>query len=409
MLNPVLLAIPLFLLAIFMEWALARRRGQAIYRLPDALTNLALGMGQLLTGLLLKTPLILLYLWCHECLKNDGWVIYFDPTQSWMWLLAFMVVDFAYYWFHRLSHEVNFLWAGHVIHHQSEDYNLSVALRQSWLQQGFSAIFYVPLAFWLPPKVFIILTALNTLSQFWIHTQLLDRLPRAFETILNTPSHHRVHHAIDAQYIDKNYAGALIIWDRIFGTFELEDQRPRYGILKPLRTWDPFLANLAPWMSLFARAYERPLWRDKILIFLKSPAWLAPGEQPSPERRRDADDYQIFDRDSQLPRGYLIARCTLTLALGIWVTALASGGEFWPTALHLTILIFAFVASGRLLEQTHQHWFLELISGLALIYLSWLAAAFWGFTFASFVWLWGFKLSRSGAKTETPLLQHSPS
>ena len=189
-LDAIALSIPVFFLLIGVELWVERRERRSLYRLNDSLNDLACGTIQQLAGVFAKTALFAGYVVIFERFA----LFALDPASPWVWLAAFVGVDFCYYWFHRLSHEVNFLWAAHIVHHQSEEYNLSVALRQSAVQQFFSAPFYWPLALLgVPPKVFLLVEAFDTLYQFWIHTRTIGKLG-PLEAVLNTPSHHRVHH-----------------------------------------------------------------------------------------------------------------------------------------------------------------------------------------------------------------------
>jgi hypothetical protein len=182
-------------------------------------------------------------------------------------------VDFFYYWFHRKSHQINALWAAHIVHHQSEEYNLTVALRQSWFQSGFAWVFYLPLAFTgFDPIMFLTVSAFNTIYQFWIHTRAIGKMG-PLEWFLNTPSHHRVHHGSNPKYIDKNHAGTLIIWDRMFGTFQNEEEEVVYGITKPLGSWNPVWANFHYWAELYSSSKNAQGFNDKIKIFIKAPGW----------------------------------------------------------------------------------------------------------------------------------------
>lgn len=297
-----LVAVPVFISTIALEWWVARRRARAeLYEIADTMTNLHLGSGQLLISVLTKAPLLALYHLIYQ--QGHHWGIpSWDTENLWLWILGFLVMDCAYYWFHRFSHEINFLWAAHAVHHQSEYYNLSVALRQSWVQQIFSGIFYLPLAvLGIPTEMFFLLNAMNTLSQYWIHTQLIGHLG-VLEHFLNTPSHHRVHHGTDDPYVDKNYAGALIIWDRMFGTFIAEDQSPRYGVIKPLRSWNPVWANLDIWRFMWARMKggELSLIQSLSLPF-RAPAWRGESESPLQITLRTDEGYELFDaRDTKL-------------------------------------------------------------------------------------------------------------
>ncbi|MFT4595538.1 MAG: alkylglycerol monooxygenase, partial [Psychroserpens sp.] len=218
------LSIPIFFLLIGIEFLIGYVKKRKLYRFNDALTNINLGIGQQTIGIAMKVVLGFGYLFIYENARI------FDLEHTTLNIVLLVLgVDFFYYWFHRASHQINFLWAAHIVHHQSEDYNLSVALRQSWIQGWFSWTFYLPLAFiGFNPEIAFPIIAFNTLYQFWIHTTTIKSLG-PLEWIFNTPSHHRVHHGSNPKYIDKNHAGSLIIWDRMFGTFKQEEDEPVYG------------------------------------------------------------------------------------------------------------------------------------------------------------------------------------
>ncbi|MGB1274904.1 MAG: sterol desaturase family protein, partial [Nannocystaceae bacterium] len=217
-------SIPVFSLLIGLELWLAHRRGRKLFRFGDAVSNISCGIGQQTVGLFVAAATLALYVWVYQ---HRVWE--FDIRSPWTWVLAMLWVDFAYYWWHRMSHEVNIFWAVHIVHHQSEDYNLSVALRQAYISGPTAIAFYLPLALvGVPPEAWALSHALNLLYQFWIHTKLIDKMPR-FGKVFNTPSHHRVHHGTQPQYLDRNHAGMLIIWDKIFGSFEPELEPPIYG------------------------------------------------------------------------------------------------------------------------------------------------------------------------------------
>jgi sterol desaturase/sphingolipid hydroxylase (fatty acid hydroxylase superfamily) len=275
------LAGPAYLLLIAVELCVARRRGERLYRLDDAINDLSTGILMQLLVLGLGGLIVAGYVGVYQGLRLFEW----SPERASTWIACFLAVDFAYYWFHRLSHEVNFLWAAHVVHHQSEDYNLAVALRQSALQPFFSAFFYLPLALLgFPPLVFFACSAANTIYQFWLHTQLIGRLG-PLEAVLVTPSHHRVHHGRNPVYIDRNHGGTFILWDRLFGTFQREEQEVVYGITKPLASWNPLWANLHYWVELVRSARETRTVGDKLRMFLAEPGWFPEdlgGPKPPP-------------------------------------------------------------------------------------------------------------------------------
>lgn len=224
MINPIALAIPFFFVMIGLELLVARWQGRQVYRFADAMTNLSCGISQQATAFAVKGASLGVYVLAFEHLRLT------DLGQGpLVWVATFLAVDFIYYWWHRFTHEVNIGWATHVVHHQSEEYNLAVALRQSLTSAISSAPFYLPLAILgVPPLVLAVCVALNTLYQFWIHTETVRSLG-PLEWVLNTPSHHRVHHAVNPRYLDRNYGGVLIVWDRLFGTFEAETEQPIYG------------------------------------------------------------------------------------------------------------------------------------------------------------------------------------
>ena len=315
-------AIPAFVLSIAWEWWRSTRREEPLYEVADTLTNLHLGSGQLLVSLLTKAPLLALYYAVHQWATAQG-VPTWSQTSWGAWIIGFLIMDCAYYWFHRLSHEVNFLWAAHAVHHQSERYNLSVALRQSWAQQIFSGVFYMPLALLgIPVEMFFLLNALNTLSQFWIHTQLIGKLG-PLELFLNTPSHHRVHHGVDDDYVDKNYAGFLIIWDRMFGTFTEETSSPRYGVIKPLRSWSPLWANLDVWAQLWRRARRGALRVSELVqLPLRPPAWRGNAEAPPSVKLRTDHDYLLYkDRGALWLYGALMGVIDILLGSALIIVA----------------------------------------------------------------------------------------
>jgi sterol desaturase/sphingolipid hydroxylase (fatty acid hydroxylase superfamily) len=260
---------PVFFVLILVEMIVGSRRGVSYYRVNDAINDISTGLLMQLMMLFGKGLLVAGYLWIYENFR----LVDFSSNHAGIWIGCFLGVDFAYYWFHRLSHEVNFLWAAHVVHHQSEDYNLAVALRQSTLQPILGSVFYWPLALiGFPPLVFITCSSFNTLYQFWLHTQTIGSLG-PLEEVFVTPSHHRVHHGRNPLYLDRNHGGTFIIWDRLFGTFEREGETVVYGITTPLRSWNPIWANLHYWLELFrtASATRRPI--DKLRTFIAPPGW----------------------------------------------------------------------------------------------------------------------------------------
>ena len=240
-----------------------------------------------------------------------------------LWVLAAVLWDFCYYWNHRLGHEISILWAAHAVHHQSEEYNLSTALRQTSSSFLFSWIFYVPLfVIGFPTDVIVTVGAANLIYQFWVHTRHIGRLG-VLDRILVTPSNHRVHHAQNERYIDKNYGGIFILWDRLFGTFaaESDDDPVIFGVRKPLANWNPFWANLQVYNYLLFDARHARRWQDKIGVWFRRTGWRpADVEAAYPKQVIDLKDFQKFDPQiSSSRRRYVIAQFLLVILLALFI------------------------------------------------------------------------------------------
>lgn len=269
-LNPTVIAIPVYFLLIGLELLVHRFQSVQSYRLNDAITNINCGVTSQVTGAFLKVLSIGFYTFIFTQFR-------FLTLESnvLIWMVAFVAYDFLYYWAHRMSHQVNLFWGGHSVHHQSEEYNLSVALRQSSTQTIWTFLFYTPMALLgLDPIILVSVSGFNLLYQFWIHTESIQKLPRWFEAVFNTPSHHRVHHARNPKYIDKNHAGTFIIWDKMFGTFKAEEEKPTYGITKNLNSWNPVWANLSHYSDMWHDMKNIIRWQDKIKYIFQKPGWL---------------------------------------------------------------------------------------------------------------------------------------
>lgn len=264
--NPTVIAIPFFALMIGIEAFVAYRRGQHFYEAKDAVNNIFIGFVSVAFGAFFGLFIGAAYLFAYEVAPFK-----FPADAWWSWVILFFVDDFAYYWFHRVSHESRLFWNFHVVHHSSEQYNLSVAVRQSWFGGIAHWMFYIPIMFLgFAPWMFALMHGFNLIYQFWIHTKLVDKLG-PFEFIFNTPSHHRVHHGVNEHYIDKNYAGVLIIWDRIFGSFVEEKEEPQYGITTPLSSYNPIYANTHAWSEMFQAIKRQKDLRSKIMCIFGPP------------------------------------------------------------------------------------------------------------------------------------------
>jgi len=301
-LNPIVLSIPIFFLLIGIELAVERFSHRKLYRLPDAIANLSCGITSQLSGLFLKVLAIGVYEVVHSNFAL------FQLEKNWMyWVALFFLVDLAYYWAHRMSHEINLFWGGHVVHHQSEEYNLSVALRQSSFQTVWTFAFNLPLALiGFDTLDFALMSALNTLYQFWIHTETINKLG-FLEHFLNTPSHHRVHHGRNPKYIDKNHAGTLIIWDKMFGTFQPEEEKPTYGITKPINSWNAVWANFSHYAEMGKDLKMMTRWSDKVKYLFKKPGWLPEslgGYRSAPEV--DKETYRKYETPAPVALNYYV-------------------------------------------------------------------------------------------------------
>ncbi len=345
--DPIVYAIPVFFGLMAIEAWIGHRRGRKVYRLNDAVASISLGTLSQLTGLLGRLVSFGIYLLAFEYLR-----LYTLPADAWwVWLVALILYDFLYYWHHRLGHEVALLWAAHAVHHQSEEFNLSTALRQTSSGFLFGWVFYLPMALLgFPPLVFVVVALIDLLYQYWIHTEQIGRLGW-FDRIFASPSNHRVHHAINDRYLDRNYGGILIIWDRIFGSFEQEDpaEPAVYGTRSQLRRFEPVSANLQVYGQLWQDARSLPNWRERLELCLRPPGWQAPSQPPRPAFRIESQ--RKFDPQLAAPlQAYALVQFALvTLA----ATLLLGSAHASPT---MTLLLWGgwcvltLVSLGSLLE-----------------------------------------------------------
>lgn len=272
----ILYATPVFMLLIALEFFWSRTRfsrtaGQMPYRTADTIASISLGMVSQLTGALGKFLTLGIYVWVFDRLAVHPSEAFWNSTLG--WVTAFVIYDLCYYWLHRAGHVVAVFWAAHVVHHQSQHYNLSTALRQSGTKVLSDWVFFVPLALLgVPPLVFAAVAITNLLYQFWVHTEQIGSLGW-FDRWFCSPSNHRVHHAVNDDYIDKNYGGVLMLWDHLFGTFQAEKEACVYGTRSPLNSCDPLWANLEVYWHLLQTTWRTPQWGDKLQVWLRPPGW----------------------------------------------------------------------------------------------------------------------------------------
>jgi sterol desaturase/sphingolipid hydroxylase (fatty acid hydroxylase superfamily) len=260
-------AIPGFVLLLIVEAGLAARMQLDLYELPDTAASITMGLGMLLIGLATKPPIFLLYTLFHR------FAIFPLGYAWWVWILAFFADEFSYYWFHRTSHQCRLFWASHVVHHSSLRYNLGTALRQSWTGSLTGWVFWL----WMPligfpPIMIMTMQAVSLIYQYWIHTELI-RSTGPLEKIINTPSHHRAHHGSNPRYIDRNHGGTLIIWDRLFGTFEAESEKVEYGLTTNIHTYNPFRIAFHEWAEMARDVRHARSWRERWKDVLGRSGW----------------------------------------------------------------------------------------------------------------------------------------
>ncbi|PWU00833.1 MAG: C-5 sterol desaturase [Bacteroidetes bacterium] len=278
-------AIPAFIILLLIEAWYSYKEKKEFYTGKDTFASLAMGIGNVLTGFVSK----ILVLGSLELVYQFR--LFTLGYQWWVWVLAFFADDFSYYWFHRTSHRVRWFWASHVVHHSSEHYNLSTALRQTWTG-NFAGSFLFWL--WMPlvgfdPIIVLLMQQISLIYQFWIHTEAIDKLPRPLEYILNTPSHHRVHHGSDLKYLDKNHGGIMIIWDRMFGTFQPEEERPKYGLTRNIHNYNPFVIAFKEWKDMFSKAFRSGSVKNGINYIIQPPGWSHDGsEKTASQMRKEA-------------------------------------------------------------------------------------------------------------------------
>ena len=267
--NLIHYAIPFFVLTVIIEIILTVKIKMEDYEYKDAITSITMGLGNVFIGLFTKGLIFTFFLFLYK------FRLFTIPFTWWAWLILVFAEDFVYYWNHRIAHESRLFWASHVVHHSSQKYNLSTALRQTWSGSFYTFIFWAPLAIiGFHPVMILMQMSISLLYQYWIHTELIHKLPRWFEAIFNTPSHHRVHHATNPQYLDRNHAGIFIIWDKLFGTFEPEIEKPIYGLVSNINTYNPIKIAFIEWYYMFSDFFTtKTSLLSKLKYLIMPPGW----------------------------------------------------------------------------------------------------------------------------------------
>ncbi|MEM9333980.1 MAG: sterol desaturase family protein [Pseudomonadota bacterium] len=356
------IAVPFLLALMLIELAADRLLSRGLYRVNDAVNSLSTGVINVTTGYFTKVVGFVIWGFVLQHLAIfsiplDAFAI--SPSGLAWWALAIIAWDFCYYWSHRFGHEISVFWAGHAVHHQSEDYNLSTALRQPSTGFLLNWVFYLPLFLvGFPLEILVTVNAINLIYQFWVHTQFITRLG-ILEWFLVTPSNHRVHHAQNERYIDRNYGGMFIVWDRLFGSFqdELDDEIPVYGVRRPLHSWDPFWANLKVYADLAFDSLHTRAWRDKLRVWFARTGW-RPEDVKSryPAAHSDLRRFEKYDPPlSSGLKAYVALQCAAVIAGTLWVGLVYVDGGLsaivWPCmAIWASLYVIGWMNQGRRLS-----------------------------------------------------------
>jgi sterol desaturase/sphingolipid hydroxylase (fatty acid hydroxylase superfamily) len=276
-------AIPVFVLLLSIEAWFSYRENKHLYEKNDTISSLSLGIGNVIVGFITKALIFGLFTFLYRYRLFD-----LNAGVWWFWVLLFFADDFSYYWFHRTAHNVAWFWASHVVHHSSQHYNLAAALRQTWTGNATGSFLFWA---WMPlvgfhPVWILFMQQISLIYQFWIHTEWIQKLPRPLEFFLNTPSHHRVHHGTELKYLDRNHGGILIIWDRLFGTFQPEEERPIYGLTKNIGSFNPFTVAFKTWGELLTAARKAGSIKQSVTYFIKPPGWSHDGSTKTVQELR---------------------------------------------------------------------------------------------------------------------------
>jgi sterol desaturase/sphingolipid hydroxylase (fatty acid hydroxylase superfamily) len=353
-------AIPAFFVLIGIELLIAKWRGRDVYYSNDAINSLGLGMLSQIVGVFTKLFAIGIYGWCATHLAP--WTL---PANSvWVWASGLLLYDFLYYWLHRFGHEVNVLWAAHVVHHQSESYNLTTALRQTGSGFLLGWMAYLPMALLgYPTEVFAVVALIDLLYQFWVHTEVIGRLGW-FDRVFCSPSNHRAHHAVNDRYLDRNYGGILIIWDRLFGTFveERDDDPPIYGTRAPLQSWNPLWANMEVYGGMLKDSWHARNGLDKLRVWIKPPGW-RPADVAArfPKSAFDIRHARYNPHLSHAWKIYCVVQFALLLLIGVHFLNVAPKMAVIAAASYAVYLVYSLWALGFLLEGRRVGVWLELL------------------------------------------------
>jgi sterol desaturase/sphingolipid hydroxylase (fatty acid hydroxylase superfamily) len=363
------LAVPAFFILIFIELIYGLASGKSNYRLNDTFTSISLGLISRyipLLGLGIQGAAFA-YVAQYYNLKL------FSPSSLWVWIFAFFLYDFCYYWMHRLHHEVKVLWATHVVHHHGEEFNLSTALRQTSTGFLWKWIFYLPIFIvGIPPEVFVTVAGVNLVYQFWVHTEHIPKLGW-YEYVFVSPSNHRIHHAQNKHYVDANYGGVFILWDRIFGTYkeEMEELKPIYGTAKPLRSWNPFKANLDIFREMLLDSSRTKSLKDKIGVWFSRPNWRPEDvKNKYPIIKNDLNNFKPYDPEvSSQVKIYGWIQLSFLLVISAVITSTVGAQSYLETSLFALILTASVTISLLAFENFNLKVFPEIAKSIIVLAL----------------------------------------
>lgn len=363
------LAVPAFFILIFIELIYGLASGKSNYRLNDTFTSISLGLISRyipLLGLGIQGAAFA-YVAQYYNLKL------FSPSSVWVWVFAFFLYDFCYYWMHRLHHEVKVLWATHVVHHHGEEFNLSTALRQTSTGFLWKWIFYLPIFIvGIPPEVFVTVAGINLVYQFWVHTEHIPKLGW-YEYVFVSPSNHRIHHAQNKHYVDANYGGVFILWDRLFGTYkeELEELKPIYGTAKPLKSWNPFKANLDIFREMLVDSTRTKYFKDKIKVWFSRPNWRPEDvKNKYPIIKNDLENFKPYNPEvSSEVKIYGWIQLLFLLVISAVITSTVGAQTYLETSLFALILTASCTISLVAFENYNLKVFPEVVKSIVVLAL----------------------------------------
>lgn len=363
------LAVPAFFILIFIELIYGLASGKSNYRLNDTFTSISLGLISRyipLLGLGIQGAAFA-YVAQYYNLKL------FSPSSVWVWVFAFFLYDFCYYWMHRLHHEVKVLWATHVVHHHGEEFNLSTALRQTSTGFLWKWIFYLPIFIvGIPPEVFVTVAGINLVYQFWVHTEHIPKLGW-YEYVFVSPSNHRIHHAQNKHYVDANYGGVFILWDRLFGTYkeELEELKPIYGTAKPLKSWNPFKANLDIFREMLVDSTRTKYFKDKIKVWFSKPNWRPEDvKNKYPIIKNDLENFKPYNPEvSSEVKIYGWIQLLFLLVISAVITSTVGAQTYLETSLFALILTASCTISLVAFENYNLKVFPEVVKSIVVLAL----------------------------------------